>query len=310
MKKAILAILVLLVGAVVVGRLAAPAKADIVLMALQGKSPHCPLSLALKTPAAHLDQEAAKDAFIERLKLGTSDQGFERWDLPATANDAGGSFWIPAGNRWVLPFNLAEQSRDIYKISQPDGIHKGDVVLDCGAHVGTFTHFALARGAGKIIAIEPSPRNLECLRRNFPKEIAEGRVVIYPKGVWNKVDVLVLEQVGDNSAADTVVMHQPGAHEGNAVPLTTIDKLVAELGLERVDFIKMDIEGAEVKALHGAKATLARFHPRMSLSVYHDAAHPFEVPQAALAGWSGYQTECGPCNAIPGAVRADIMYFK
>ncbi len=309
-KKAILAILVLLVGAVVVGRLAAPAKADIVLMALQGKSPHCPLSLALKAPAAHLDQEAVKDAYIERLKLGASDQGYERWDLPATANEAGGSFWIPAGNRWVLPFNLAEQSRDIYKISQPDGIHKGDVVLDCGAHVGTFTHFALARGAGKVIAIEPSPRNVECLRRNFSKEIAEGRVVVYPKGVWNKDDVLVLEQVGENSAADTVVMHQPGAHKGNEVPLTTIDKLVAELGLERVDFIKMDIEGAEAPALEGAAATLKRWKPRLALASYHKPDDGVVLPATVDKLAEGYQHVCSSCISDENGARPEVLLFQ
>jgi hypothetical protein len=94
------------------------------------------------------------------------------------------------------------------------------------------------------------------------------------------------------------------------VPLTTIDKLVDELKLARVDFIKMDIEGAEVKALLGARSTLQRFHPRMSLSVYHHPAHPVEVPQAALAAWPSYSVECGPCNALSASVRPDVFYFR
>lgn len=244
------------------------------------------------------------------MKLGATDAGFERWDLPAGAGEAGGSFWIPAGNRWVLPFNLAEQSRDIYKISQPDGIHQGDVVLDCGAHVGTFTHFALARGAGKVIAIEPSPRNVECLRRNFPKEIAEGRVVVYPKGVWNKDDVMVLEQVGENSAADTVVMHQPGARKGNEVPLTTIDKLVTELGLERVDFIKMDIEGAEAPALEGAAATLKRWKPRLALASYHKPDDGVVLPATVSRLAEGYRHRCSSCISDENGARPEVLLFE
>ncbi|MDZ7637095.1 MAG: FkbM family methyltransferase [Bryobacterales bacterium] len=310
MKKAILAIVIVLAGAVVVGRIAAPAQAEIVLMAVQGKSPHCPLSLALNSPAEHLEQEAVKDAYIERLKLGASDPGFERWDLPASGGEAGHSFWIPAGNRWVLPFNLAEQFRDIYRTKEADGIREGDVVLDCGAHVGTFTHFALARGAGKVIAIEPSPRNVECLRRNFPKEIAEGRVIVYPKGVWNKDDVLVLEQVGENSAADTVVMHQPGARKGTEVPLTTIDKLVAELGLERVDYIKMDIEGAEAPALEGAAATLNRWKPRLALASYHKEDDPIVLPATVSKLAEGYEHRCTSCVSDQYGSRPEVLLFK
>ena len=49
----------------------------------------------------------------------------------------------------------------------------------------------------RIIAIEPSPRNVECLRRNFPKEIAEGRVVVYPKGAVSYTHLRAHETVLD-----------------------------------------------------------------------------------------------------------------
>ena len=51
-----------------------------------------------------------------------------------------------------------------------------------------------------------------------------------------------------NSAADSFIIHREGDKEVAKIPVTTIDKLVAELKLERVDFIKMDIEGAEQRA--------------------------------------------------------------
>ena len=58
---------------------------------------------------------------------------------------------------------------------------------DCGAHVAVT---ALKRGAKLVVAIEPAPENIECLRRNFSTEIEKGKVIIYPKGVWNKDDFL------------------------------------------------------------------------------------------------------------------------
>ena len=91
----------------------------------------------------------------------------------------------------MLAHNLAEQERRIYMAGSVN-VNAGDTVLDCGANVGVFTRVALAAGAKQVVAIEPAPDNVACLRRNFASEIAAGRVIVYPKGVWDKDDVLVL----------------------------------------------------------------------------------------------------------------------
>lgn len=270
-----------------------------------GRASVCPYDRVLRTPAEITDQIAAKDRILSASKkLETDAAGYERWSTPR------GEYWIPKGSHFVLPFNLAEQERNIYTGTEVR-IKPGAIVLDCGANIGVFTRRSLEQGAAKVIAIEPAPENIECLRRNFAKEIADGRVVVYPKGVWDKDDFLTLNVDPHNSAADSVVIHRDGGHEGEKVPLTTIDKLVPELGLERVDFIKMDIEGAEVRALQGAKSTIAKHHPLMSLSAYHNPADPVEVPKAVMNAWSGYRMECGPCAEVKQAfyVRPDILYF-
>ena len=66
---------------------------------------------------------------------------------------------------------------------------------------------------------------------------------------------------------------------GTQVLLTTIDKIVEELQLERVDFIKMDIEGAERKALAGARNTLAERKPRLALAGYHLEDDQTKIPR-------------------------------
>jgi hypothetical protein len=86
--------------------------------------------------------------------------------------------------------------------------------------------------------------------------------------------------------------------------------MVAELKLDRVDFVKMDIEGAEVKALRGGRATLARYHPKLSVSVYHAPDHPIEVPKAVRSAWPGYRAECGPCAVVNSRIRPDVLYFQ
>ena len=272
-------------------------------LAVVGRSPACPLANAIKSDENLRLQIRYNDEIIKASKLVESDPaGYQLWDTPA------GRFWIPGGSRWVLPFNLAEQKRRIYGDDQQSA-RAGDIVLDCGANVGVTVRVWLAAGARQVVAIEPAPENIECLRRNFKDEIAAGRVIVYPKGVWDKDEIMPMQIDPNNSAADSFLIHREGGTEVRGIPLTTIDKLVAELKLARVDFIKMDIEGAEPQAILGARGTIAKFHPRMALCTYHAPDHPQKVPKLVRAAWPGYTTECGPCAEANHAVRPDVLYF-
>ena len=162
----------------------------------------------------------------------------------------------------------------------------------------------------RVIAIEPAPENLECLRRNYASEIASGRVIVVPKGVWDKDDFLTLRVDPKNSAADTFVLHREGTVGIEKVPLTTIDELVSELNLPRVDYVKLDIEGAEPRALAGAKQTLAKYKPRISIASYHNPDDPKVIPELIRAARSDYQMQCGPCSEANHGLRPDVLYFR
>jgi len=272
-------------------------------LAAAGRSPVCSLSEAVKSDENLRRQIAYKDQILAASKLVETDAaGFELWDTPS------GRFWIPVGSRYVLPFNLAEQKRRIYGDGQQSA-RAGEVVLDCGANVGVTARVWLNDGAKLVVAIEPAPENIECLRRNFKDEITAGRVIVYPKGVWDKDEILPMQIDPQNSAADSFLIHREGGKEVKGIPLTTIDKLVSELKLDRVDFIKMDIEGAEPRAIVGAHDTIVKYHPRMSLCTYHAPDHPWTVPKLVREAWPGYRTKCGPCAEANHAVRPDVLYF-
>jgi FkbM family methyltransferase len=275
-------------------------------LVLAGRSPDCSFSRAIRAEQWWQRKIETKDRIIATSKTIATDGELEQWQTPS------GNFWTPSRSKFGLPFHLAEQQMDIYG-DQEFGVRQGDVVLDCGANVGAFTRKALDRGARTVVAIEPAPENLECLRRTFKDEAEAGRVIIYPKGVWDKDDVLTLHLHEHNSAADSFLIKDEHANDRTVqAPLTTIDKLVGELKLERVDFIKMDIEGAEPNALKGGRGTLAKFHPRLAMSVYHEPTHPQVIPQLIREAWSGYRMECGPCALVKeqNRIRPDIMYFQ
>jgi len=253
-----------------------------------------------------------------------------------------GKYWKPSGMDLFSP--LAEREVGLYT-SEAHAVQPDDIVLDCGANVGVFVAEALERaarvvvavepspqnleclrrnfaapiaagrvvlvdrGARVVVAVEPSPQNLECLRRNFAAPIAAGRVVLVDRGVWDKEETLRFA-VSGNSVRDSFVLESGDEIGALQLRVTTIDRLRAELALPRIDFIKMDIEGAEQQALAGAQDTLARFHPRLSLAAYHRADDFEEIPRLVNQACPAYSVAYGPCTSTFGHVQPETFYFS
>ena len=160
-----------------------------------GRAGNCTLAESFEGEALSRLQFGNIDAVRASSRVIRKDDRYSLWSTPY------GEFWMPPASGDALIYDLAEQKRNIYG----NRIRPGDVVLDAGANIGVFTRKALWAGASKVVAIEPAPENLECLQRNFAAEIADGRVVLYPKGVWDKDDVLKLRVDPTDSARDTFV---------------------------------------------------------------------------------------------------------
>jgi FkbM family methyltransferase len=251
----------------------------------------CPLTQVWLRVGEYRETAALIDEAIEAERVVTTEGSLELIETPQ------GRYWIPKRNHDVMAEMIVDRRRGVYE-SATHGVRAGDVVLDCGANVGVFTRHALNRGARLVVAIELSPQNLECLRRNFAGETAAGRVMVYPKGVWDRDEERDLRIYEDQSGGDSVALQFPGSHQGPRVRLTTIDKLTAELGLERVDFIKMDIEGAERQALAGAQQAVGKYRPRMSVALEHTPSDRREIPRLVQTLWPATQLEYGPCVCV------------
>src|SRR6266852_8437981 len=182
-------LLVLLFGIILYG---SGQSAVAVISKLNGGAPACvwPRTLMFGFDLLRLDSWRLASSFRISQIDQDSRLGIQRFST------GGRTFWIKqAGtgkNGKDLLLYLLSEHQWMAAINGRDHVKPGDVVVDCGAHVGVFNDMALRRGASKVVAIEPDPTNLECLRRNFPREIASGHVIVVPKGVWNRDQIITL----------------------------------------------------------------------------------------------------------------------
>jgi len=167
----------------------------------------------------------------------------------------------------------------------------GDIVFDIGAYVGdTALWFSKAVGPqGKVYAFEPEPSNFAKLKANLERNKVTNVIPL---------QLALSETEGEMqvaSAAGLSVITQAGT--GLSVKVTTIDKFVEANKLPRVDFIKMDVEGHELKVLKGAHETIGAFKPSLALSVYHRGDDLIKLPEFLLEldpNYKFYVKHCGP----------------
>jgi FkbM family methyltransferase len=213
---------------------------------------------------------SAVSAFTEAKLVGEDKKaGLELWETLI------GRLWIPSPGIYVIKH--LEREQVVQKVYDYPSAHvlSGDTVIDCGAHIGGFTRMALRAGARLVVAIEPEKANIVAFRRNFSEEIKNGRVILIEKGVWDKTGSLSLH-LSNTGDSHSVAINQ-NAGKDQAIEVTTIDSLIENLKLSKVDFIKMDIEGAELNALRGSREVLKRWHPRLAISSYHKKGDPSAI---------------------------------
>lgn len=145
---------------------------------------------------------------------------------------------------------------------QPD-----DIVIDAGAWIGDFSAYAANKGA-RVFAFEPSEKTFHWLKQtcilNQPGEIHAFNLAL--------ADSCAEQELfpGDGTAGRHLNLSEnKGEIACEIISSITLDDFVRQQHLERIDFIKADIEGAERLLLEGAKETLRAYAPKLVLCTYH-----------------------------------------
>jgi FkbM family methyltransferase len=260
---------------------------------------------------AQPDQAMANDNWVRSLGLDTDgtlfvdmDNGVRLYDLctsadwptPATVHPA--DLMKSANRRLYYQFLMTLKEIDgIMYQSLYDGSHpfrKGDIVVDAGARIGTFTAkvSAAVGKEGKVIAIEPEPRNFACLQKNIEANRLSN-VAAIPKMLWSRTARLPL-YLSANAAAHSAWFDAFYSPTGESIGAEAepLDDILAELGIKSVNFVKMDVEGSELEALDGMSGILGS-DVQLSIAAYHPVngkfTHSAVIPKLEQLG---FKTTC------------------
>lgn len=131
-----------------------------------------------------------------------------------------------------------------------------------------FTQFC--KSVKSIYAFEPDPNNFEkCIETKTKMHLSQAK--IFPIGTWSEKDTLLFDASGD------VAAHiNQNLVDGSVVPVEAVDKIVDPN--DRVTFIKMDVEGAELESLKGAKNTIRKYKPKLAICIYHKPEDMVKIP--------------------------------
>jgi FkbM family methyltransferase len=142
----------------------------------------------------------------------------------------------------------------------------GDTILDVGAAYGSYVITALSQGASYVWAWSPQGEvgeksEAEMLRKTLALNGWSDKCCIIKSGVYDRVGWL-------HTMTQEFFVFDPrngSDQDSYVIPVSTLDSWMSSVNLLRVDWMKLDVEGAEVEVLKGAKNLISKFHPKVQV---------------------------------------------
>lgn len=188
-----------------------------------------------------------------------------------------------------LIFHLKESyTKELIGYEKHYAIREGDVVVDAGAYTGHFTVYAAKKVGprGKVISFEADSSIYRLLEENVKLNNLTN-VTLINKGVWSSEAELKFDSRGTGSH---IVDGESADRAIKSIQTVSLDQALEELGISHVDLIKMDIEGAEIEAVNGARRLMEQPGVHFAIASYHilDGVRTSTLlePQFAALGYS------------------------
>lgn len=172
-------------------------------------------------------------------------------------------------NVYTNPFiSNGEIAGDLKGYTRNYHLRKHDIIVDAGAYNGLFTIYAAIKVGpnGHVFAFEPDPYSAHILTRNIHLNDLSN-VTVIQKGLFSKKSRVKFDVQGVGSRLQIYNRNIPTI---NSIVVDSLDNMLADLKVKKINFIKMDIEGAEIEALKGCKRTIKYNHSiHLAIASYH-----------------------------------------
>ncbi len=191
-------------------------------------------------------------------------------------------------------------------------LHFGDVVIDVGGCEGYFSLKALEKGAEKVFCFEPSRLIAKCLELTFAEERNSGRVEVINQFVGSTEGTVLFEEDPYDPTLGAISKSKgPIQEHCYPVAMTSIDTLCIRKELEKLNFIKIDVEGNEIQVLEGARKSIVKFSPKIAVATYHTPTHSRELKELIRSFDKDYRFGLDGLVDFDGIVRPVMLHcFK
>lgn len=179
-------------------------------------------------------------------------------------------FYLPYYNKDSIQKHII-QTRNFYELDflnhictikngiVSKAIHDG-LVLDIGANIGNHTIFFLTKKARKIISFEPVKDTFDILKKNIEINNFQNKVNLFNVGVGQTTGKAILKYYNSKN----IGMSQLCSDQNGDIPIISIDELNID---EKINFIKIDVEGFEADVIKGMTETLKRNKPLVMIEI-------------------------------------------
>lgn len=190
-------------------------------------------------------------------------------DISSLKEMYGDIFFIPKYAD-VLMGILGKQYFDVFTADDKE------VICDAGAYDGV-TESLISEWSNnsykRIYAFEPNAENCNVCKEYY-KNSGIRDVILIEKGTWSTDTTLYFDQEEISAGGR---LSEEGRYR---VPVTTIDSAVSE---DKITYIKMDVEGAELESLKGASNTIIKDAPKLAICIYHKKEDLWKIPKYILS---------------------------
>jgi len=145
----------------------------------------------------------------------------------------------------------------------------GDIIIDAGANLGHISIFfsKCVGKSGKVFCFEPDKHNVKQLESNIKlNKDLEDNIILQDMLLWNEDTLIDFEEAGTVGSSAKWFSGNANVVKKQAI---TIDSWVKQNNINRLDLIKMDIEGAEIEAVEGCLETMKTLKPNFAIASYH-----------------------------------------